>query len=95
MLDKLISKEIFLKCKIRTPKFFSIFKKKFKREKINKKIKLKKIHLPIIVKPISEGSSIGVKLCKTKNILFKSINQLFGTYDDLIIEEYIGAKKYK
>ena len=41
-MNKLISKEIFLKCKIRTPKFFSIFKKKFKREQINKKIKLKK-----------------------------------------------------
>ena len=36
-MNKLISKEIFLKCKIRTPKFFSIFKKKFKREKLTKK----------------------------------------------------------
>ena len=92
-MNKLISKEIFLKCKIRTPKFFSILKKKYKREQINKKIKLKKIHLPIIVKPISEGSSIGVKLCKTKNVLFKSINKLFRTYDDLIIEEYIGGQE--
>ena len=92
-MNKLISKKIFLKSKIRTPKFFSILKKNYKSEKINKKIKLNKIHLPIIVKPISEGSSIGVKLCKSKNELFKSINKLFRTYDDLIIEEYIGGQE--
>ena len=93
-MNKLISNEIFLKCKIRTPKFFSILKKNYKSEKINKKIKLNKIHLPIIVKPISEGSSIGVKLCKSKNELFKSINKLFRTYDDLIIEEYVSLLKF-
>ena len=33
---------------------------------LNKKIKNKKIKFPIVIKPVNEGSSLGVLYCKNK-----------------------------
>ena len=92
-MNKIYSKQIFLKNKIKTPKFFSIVKSKYKKEYIQKNINFKKIKFPIVLKPINEGSSLGVEVCKNKKKLLKSINQLFKSYDELILEEYIGGQE--
>ena len=92
-MNKLISKKIFKKNKIKTPKFFYIKKDDYKEKIILKKIKQNKIHFPIVAKPINEGSSLGVKICKNKEKLFKSINILLKKYDELIFEEYIGGQE--
>ncbi len=92
-MNKIYSKQIFLKNKIKTPKFFSIIKSKYKKEHIQKNINFKKIKFPIVLKPINEGSSLGVEVCKNKKKLLKSINQLFKSYDELILEEYIGGQE--
>ena len=92
-MNKIYSKQIFLKNKIKTPKFFSIIKSKYKKEHIQKNINFKKIKFPIVLKPINEGSSLGVEVCKNKKKLLKSINQLFKSYNELILEEYIGGQE--
>jgi D-alanine-D-alanine ligase len=92
-MNKIISKEIFLRNKIKTPKFFSIKKDDYKKKIIEKIIKSKKINFPIVSKPVNEGSSLGVEICKNKNKLFKSIHLLFKKYDELILEEYIGGQE--
>ena len=94
-MNKIISKEIFLKNKITTPKYFSIKKTflKNKKDYLKKKIRLKKINFPIVIKPIDEGSSLGVKICKHINSLVKSISLLLRKYKELIIEEYIGGQE--
>ncbi len=91
-MNKLISKKIFKKNKIRTPKYFSI-NKGYKVTSINKDLKIKKINYPIIIKPINEGSSLGVELCQNKKELIKSINKLKTKYDELMIEQYIGGQE--
>ena len=62
-MDKSISKKIFLKKKILSPKYFELYEKDLKTGKV---INLIKNHLsfPLVIKPINEGSSIGVKICK-------------------------------
>ena len=70
-MNKIISKEIFVKNKIKTPKFFTFSTIEFSFQKLKKKIINKKIKFPIVVKPINEGSSLGVEVCKDKKILFK------------------------
>ncbi len=92
-MNKIYSKQIFLKNKIKTPKFFSIIKSKYKKEHIHKNINFKRIRFPIVLKPINEGSSLGVEVCENKNKLFRSIEQLFKSYDELILEEYIGGQE--
>ena len=92
-MDKIISKEIFLKNKIKTPKYFSIKKKSYKKNTIQRNIKNRKINFPIVVKPVNEGSSLGVEICNNIKKLFMSINLLFKKYDKLIFEEFIGGQE--
>ena len=92
-MNKIISKEIFLKNNIKTPKFFSIKKTEIDIKKLKEKIINSRIIFPVIVKPINEGSSLGVKLCKNINILNRETRILFKSYDQLIFEEYVGGQE--
>ena len=88
-MDKEISKKIFIKNKINTPKFFIYF---YEMKKIDliKKIKTK-LKFPVVVKPVNEGSSVNVFICNKKN-LFKNINSL-KHYKKIMIEEFIGGRE--
>ena len=92
-MNKLISKKIFIKNNIKTPKFVSIKKIKYKAKKLQKIISSKKINFPIVLKPINEGSSLGVVICNNKEKLFRSFNFLLKKYDELLLEEYIGGQE--
>ena len=92
-MNKIHSKKIFIKNKIKTPKYFSIKKICFKKNIVEKALKKKKINFPIVTKPINEGSSLGVEISKNKKKLFKSIQNLFKKYKELILEEYIGGQE--
>ena len=92
-MNKVISKEIFKKNRIKTPSYFVFQKKNFTKAKLNRSIKMKKIKFPIVVKPTNEGSSIGVRICKNIFDLDKSSRFLFKKYNELIFEPYIGGQE--
>jgi len=92
-MNKINSKKIFIKNNIKTPKFFSIIKSNLKKKILFKRIKSKKINFPIVVKPVNEGSSLGVEVCKNREKLFISVRNLFKKYSELILEEYIGGQE--
>ena len=92
-MNKKISKEIFIKNKIKTPKFISINRSDYSRTLIQKFIRKNNIKFPIVSKPINEGSSLGVIVSKNKEKLFSSINRQLKKYDELILEEYIGGQE--
>ena len=92
-MNKLISKKIFIKNKITTPKYEVVNKKNYIFKNFKKAIKIKKLKYPMVIKPNNEGSSIGVKICKNLISLKKNINILFKTYDTLIIENFIGGQE--
>tara|TARA_Y100000590_G_scaffold229004_1_gene258366 strand:+ start:2713 stop:3630 length:918 start_codon:yes stop_codon:yes gene_type:complete len=90
-MDKEISKKLFIKNKIRTPKYI---KYKFsKREIIKKKITeiKKKLKFPVVIKPINEGSSVDVYICNEKNLI-KNLKKLFH-YGEILIEEFIPGRE--
>ena len=91
-MNKLVSKKIFINNNILTPKFI-IIEKNFIFLKVKNQIKKKKLQFLLVVKPNSEGSSIGVKICKNLIILKKAIKILIKTYDTLIVENFIGGQE--
>jgi len=88
-MDKEISKKIFIKNKINTPKFFT-YSYDVENKVLIKKIK-KKLRFPVVVKPLNEGSSVNVYICNEKNI-FKILNSI-KQYKKVMIEEFIGGRE--
>ena len=90
-IDKEISKKIFLKNKILTPKFLKYsFKNPLNKKQILKKLK-SKLGFPLIIKPLNEGSSVNVFICNKKNI-FKNIKKL-KEYGEVLFEKYIPGRE--
>ena len=92
-MNKIISKKIFLKKKLKSPKYLHLNIPNIKKKILEREIQRKKIKFPIVLKPINEGSSLGVVICKNKKKLFKSLNLLFKKYDELMLEEYVSGQE--
>jgi D-alanine-D-alanine ligase len=88
-MDKEISKKIFIKNKIKTPKFFT-YSYDLNPSNLIKKINIK-LKFPVVVKPLNEGSSVNVYICDKKNII-KIINSL-KSYKEILIEEFISGRE--
>ena len=91
-MDKEISKKIFIKNKIKTPKYFKykFDKNNIIKKKIIFKVK-KKLKFPVVIKPINEGSSVNVYICEEKNLI-KNLQKLVH-YKEILIEEFIGGRE--
>jgi len=90
-IDKEISKKIFIKNKILTPKYIKfIFEKNINKNKIIKKVE-NKIGFPAVIKPFNEGSSVSVYIC-TKHNFIKNLKKL-SNYKEIMIEKYIPGRE--
>jgi len=88
-MDKEISKKIFTKNKILTPKYIK-FDYENNKENIIKVIE-NKLLFPVVIKPINEGSSVHVYICNKKNII-KNL-KILKTYKKILIEEFIPGRE--
>ena len=88
-MDKEISKKIFIKNKILTPKYIII---KNELKSINyKKIK-SYLNYPVVIKPINEGSSLDVYICDNKLSLSLNLKKM-KNYKEILIEKYIAGRE--
>ncbi len=92
-MNKVISKKLFIKNKILTPRYCTIKKKEIKKLSLNQMMKINNLSFPLVIKPIDEGSSLGVKIVNKSQDLKKKIKLLLNKYDQLILEQYIGGKE--
>ena len=88
-MDKEISKKIFIKNKILTPKYLK-FNYKTNIKNIIKIIE-QKLKFPVVIKPINEGSSVHVYICTKKNII-KNL-EVLRIYDEILIEQLIPGRE--
>ncbi len=90
-IDKEISKKIFVKNKILTPKYIKYrFNKVIKKTELIEKIK-SNLGFPVVIKPFNEGSSVEVYICNKKNF-FNKLNKL-SPYKEVMIEKYIPGRE--
>ena len=88
-MDKELSKKIFIKNKILTPKYILYTFNKSKSDLI--KLINQKLKFPVVIKPINEGSSVNVFICTKLNIFSKI--RLLENYKKIIIEEFIPGRE--
>ena len=88
-MDKEISKKIFIKHKILTPKYIK-YSFDDHLTKLIPKIK-KKFGFPVVIKPINEGSSVNVYICNKSNL--KNKLKKLKPYKEILIEEFISGRE--
>ena len=88
-MDKEISKKLFIKNKIKTPKFFT-YSYDITKSNLIKKIN-KDLRFPVVIKPLNEGSSVNVYITSIKT-LDKILSKL-KVYKKVLIEEFIGGRE--
>lgn len=97
--DKYLTKIELIKNKIKTPHFVYFpyeyiereYMMKYQREKASEV--LLKIAPPWIIKPVSNGSSVGVVVCKTFEELVLNMSKIFENKDGVLVEEFIKGKE--
>ena len=88
-MDKELSKKIFIKNNILTPKYILYSFNQSKQNLI--KLIEKKLSFPVVIKPINEGSSVNVFICNKENIVQNL--KLLEDYKKIIIEEFIAGRE--
>ncbi len=88
-MDKVISKKIFVKNKILTPKYV-VIKNNLKNLNYNRIKRF--LNYPVVVKPINEGSSLDVFICNNKLSLSNNLKKM-KHYREILIEKYIPGRE--
>ncbi len=94
-LDKIASKEIFIKHGIPTPRYVVAEKEQWKRY-CNGRAGLNLPYhgeFPVVVKPQLEGSSIGLTVVKEERELESALAKAFEYGPKVLIEEYIAGRE--
>jgi D-alanine--D-alanine ligase len=90
-MNKKISKEIFAKNGLKTPRHVVIKRNDDISEK-SKEI-FKTFLMPVVVKPVSAGSSIGVSIVDTVPEIIDAVRSAFKHGAGVLVEEYVKGKE--
>lgn len=88
-MDKVITKRMLRDAGISTPVCLIVNKKE---SGIKEKI-MQRFSLPVVIKPASQGSSIGVEIVKEEKQLDEALANAFKYSRDILVEEFIGGKE--
>ena len=90
-MDKELSRLIFKKNNLKVPQYF-VLQRNYEGN-LSKKFKNKKIKFPIVIKPVAEGSSLGVYICKNRIQFMRKYRRLIKEYDKILVEKYIPGRE--
>lgn len=90
-MNKVLSKKIYVNNEIRTPLHRTISKKDNVSEEVSKLFKT--FPMPVVVKPVSGGSSVGTAIARTLANLEVAVNDALKYSDTALIEEFIPGKE--
>lgn len=84
-MNKLTSKQLYMQHGLPTPLFVNLRK----GEDYDGKSIINKLKLPIVVKPVQAGSSVGMSIVKVEKDLDAAIEKAFAVDNNILLEEYI------
>jgi len=90
-MNKLAAKRIFDAVGLPTPRYAEI---NSRTDIAAQAEKIKRIFpFPLVVKPVSEGSSLGVSIIKKEDDLTRTLAKTVKEYKDIFVEEFIKGKE--
>jgi D-alanine-D-alanine ligase len=87
-MDKQVSKILYRTSGLTTAEFFML--RKAQLEEGDDEL-LTSIKLPCVIKPVRDGSSLGVSIPKTHEQLLKALDEAFNIDETLMVEEFIAG----
>jgi len=90
-MDKELSRILFKKNNLQVPKY--VLLQKGVKFNLNKKIKVNRLKFPLVIKPNSEGSSLGVYICNNIKELSSKYKKLSKKYEKILVEKYIPGRE--
>lgn len=92
-IDKLISKKIFRAEGLEIADYLVFLEVEWHKEPARLKKEIAEFGYPVVVKPVSQGSSVGVALVKKEEMLSEALARAF-TYDQVVIvEEWVDGRE--
>lgn len=88
-LNKRIAKEIYRRAGLNVPEEVIIAR----RDQINLSDIIDKLGEWLVVKPVAEGSSVGMSLCHSRDALAKGIDLAFQYDQEVMVEQYIKGRE--
>lgn len=92
-MDKIIFNDLCRGLDLPKVSYLSIIKDDYNENSDDVVNIIKKFDFPIIIKPSRQGSSIGIKICKSEENLANDLEECFKYDERLLIERYINLKK--
>ncbi len=84
-MNKLASKQLYEKAGIPTPAYMTLHR----QDRWNTRTIIERIGLPLVVKPVKGGSSIGMSIVKTPEAITSAFSNAFQHDDTVLIEAFI------
>jgi D-alanine-D-alanine ligase len=84
-MDKLVSKKLYEQSNIPIPSYIAIKQS----DRINPEEYVDRLGLPLVIKPVSSGSSIGMSLVKSIGSIKNAVDTAFAFDETILIEKYI------
>ena len=84
-MNKLVSKQLYENSGLPVPAYMSIKR----RDQVDPESFVKKLGLPLVVKPVSGGSSVGMSIVKTKDTLTAAVKNAFEQDETVLLEAFI------
>ena len=88
-MNKALSKKLFQQGGLNVPRGISVFKD----QNINTDAIVSSLGKTVVVKPLDEGSSVGLQICSEKMEIDKAIKSAFTFSSEAIVEEYIKGRE--
>ena len=84
-MNKLASKQLYERAGIPSPAYMTLARS----DAVDPKECVRRLGLPLVVKPVSGGSSVGMSIVKSAERLPAALKSAFAQDDDILIEAYI------
>ncbi len=86
-MNKLASKHLYEKSGLMVPPYVVLDQ----NDAVDEDACSRRLGLPLVVKPVGSGSSVGISVVKSKSSIKKAVNEAFTQDDTVLIESYIDG----
>lgn len=91
--DKVFMKDVWASCDLPMTKYTWFYDIDYKRDRDAVIKKIEKLKYPVIVKPATTGSSVGISVCENEEMLIDGIDEAIQYDSKIVVEEVVENLK--